>query len=131
MLTNECINEVSELVTEYDDIKVIEKAMLDNIGTGVGIAAVQIGILKRIIIIKINGEFVTIVNPCITSKSVDKKLSKEGCLSFPGKFVKKQRYYRITLQGSNTAFESVTYKLSGFAAFIAQHEVDHLEGIHI
>jgi peptide deformylase len=131
MFTNDFINIPSEMLTEYDDVKQIEMELLNNIGNGVGIAAVQIGITKSIIIVKINGEFVTIVNPVITSKSIEKKASKEGCLSFPNKIVKKQRHYRVTLQGVNTGFEPVIYKLSGLAAYIAQHEVDHVNGIHI
>jgi len=131
MFTNDYINVPSEMLTEYDDVKQIELELLNNIGNGVGIAAVQIGITKSIIIVKINGEFVTIVNPVITAKSLEKKTSKEGCLSFPNKAVKKQRHYRVTLQGVNTDFEPVMYKLSGLASFIAQHEVDHVNGVHI
>lgn len=130
-LTNVVINEISLPITEKDDVKSIEKLMFDNIGKGVGISAVQIGILKRIIIIKVNGQFVTILNPEIVRTGREKKESKEGCLSFPGKFVKKQRWYRITIKGISIARDAIELNLSSHAAYIAQHEIDHLNGIHI
>lgn len=131
MLDNSVINEISEPVDDTDDLEMIEMSLLENIGKGVGIAAVQIGLLKRVIIITVNGKLITICNPEIVRTGRDKKISKEGCLSFPGKFVKVQRYYRVTVKGLSVKREPIEINLSSHAAYIAQHEIDHLNGIHI
>jgi len=130
-LTNEVINQVSFPITLEDNPKQIEALMYENIGTGIGLAAVQIGILKRIVIIKVNGKFVTICNPEIIKKSQETRLSKEGCLSFPNKIVEKKRWYRITVTGTSVYGKPLELKLSGLASYIAQHEIDHLNGVHI
>jgi len=131
VLTNEVINEISEPVDDTDDLGMLEMLLLENIGSGVGIAAVQIGLLKRVIVITVNGKLLTICNPEIVRTSKEKKISKEGCLSYPGKFVKVQRYYRITIKGLSVKREPIELNLSSHAAYIAQHEIDHLNGIHI
>lgn len=61
----------------------------------------------------------------------DKKQSKEGCLSFPDFYTKKQRHYRVTVEFENEQREKKQVKLSGLAAFCVQHEIDHLEGVTI
>ena len=135
MLTNSVINQISKPVKLHLQVmlEIVQtvKLMEDSLGTGVGIAAVQVGILERIIIVKINGEFITMINPVIVKKSQQTKISEEGCLSFPGKMVKKKRNYRITVEYADLDLNPQLVKLSGLASFIAQHEIDHLNGLHI
>lgn len=135
MLTNSVINQISKPVKLHLqvmlEIEQTVKLMEDSLGTGVGIAAVQVGILERIIIVKINGEFITMINPVIVKKSQQTKISEEGCLSFPGKMVKKKRNYRITVEYADLDLNPQLVKLSGLASFVAQHEIDHLNGLHI
>jgi len=134
MLTNVVIHEVSEQVTDSNDVYALIQELKDNLTpTAVGIAAPQIGVLKRIILCKINGVWIPMINPYITFKhGTEKRLSKEGCLSFPDKYVKKQRLHRISVHYQNELLHPyVELKLSGLAAYIVQHECDHLDGVTI
>lgn len=130
-LTNDVINEVSQHIDENYNVESLDQLMVTSIGKGLGIAAVQISVLKRMIIITVNGKLVTVINPVITKTGKDKKISREGCLSFPNKFVKKQRWYRVTVEGISIDRQPLKLNLYSTSSFVAQHEIDHLNGIHI
>ena len=131
-LTNSVIHEKSVSVEPSDDIEdLIYDMMVVLQGKGIGLAAVQIGILKRVIIVKINGDFVVMINPVINRKGNDKRIKKEGCLSFPNLFTEKTRCYRVEVDFENKQREKVHLKLSGLAAACVQHEIDHLDGVTI
>lgn len=132
MLDNSVIHDIAEAVNQNEDISTILKNMKESLtSNAVGIAAPQIGVSKRIIMCKINGEWITMINPSWESRQNDKKISKEGCLSFPGVAVKMNRYYRVRVDYLDEDFSPHSLKLSASAAFIIQHECDHLEGITI
>jgi peptide deformylase len=97
---------------------------------GVGIAAPQIGFSLRIFIISYEGFNLNVLNPTI-SKEAGSEVSSEGCLSIPGKFYEVKRHSRLTLAGFDTSWRHFEVDLSGFLARIAQHEMDHLEGVTI
>lgn len=103
---------------------------LDDTGGCVGLAAVQIGVLKRVIIAKIGHNFVPFINPVIIKKSPETFMATEGCLSLDGKRqVKRHRNIKVgfeTPQGVKKV-----RALSGFPAQIIQHEIDHLNGVLI
>ncbi len=108
--------------------------MRDTLNPGVGIAAPQVGILKRIIWIqrfdKEGFPFEIYYNPVITSYSIDKQDCNEGCLSIPGKTgVTKTRAFSIVLRHQLRSGEYKTEEIEGFTAVIFQHEIDHLNGI--
>ena len=96
---------------------------------GQGLAACQIGVLKRVIVINSNGFRQAFINPRITKRYGGKITSKEGCLSFPGKQVLIVRFKQVIIEGFDEEWEPVTRKLKGQSAICAQHEVDHLDGI--
>lgn len=99
---------------------------------GIGLAANQLGVLDRIIVIHVNGFSSEIINPVITKYSGKTKISKsEGCLSFPGKRIDKKRDNQIVIEGFDRNWNPVRKKLRALGAFVAQHEVDHLNGITI
>lgn len=98
---------------------------------GIGLAAPQVGLAVRLIVIHAGSFKQEIINPVITKKYNGKAKSVEGCLSFPGKQVKKYRYKRIVIEGFDANWNPVKFNLKGMAAFCAQHEVDHLNGITI
>lgn len=132
MLTNEVIHKISEQVTDSDDIQAIIFSLKDNLtSTSVGIAAPQIGVLKRIIMCKINGIWIPMINPKWATTYMEKKQSEESCLSFPGKLVKKQRYYQIFVDYEDELKNPHIIKVTGLAAYIVQHECDHLDGVTI
>lgn len=97
---------------------------------GVGLAAPQVGVNERIIILDAGDGLVEIINPEI-SASEGSGCMAEGCLSVPGAEVEVRRAEKILLKGLDRNFKPVEYRLEGLSARIAQHEIDHLDGILI
>ena len=112
---------ISNLIKDLIETMDIEK--------GVGIAAPQIGVLKRVIIIDTGKGPQAFLNPEIISKSISKIEGEEGCLSVPGVFGIVKRHKRIKIQAMLENGERVTIKASDFSAVVFQHETDHLNGI--
>ncbi len=101
---------------------------------GIGLAAIQIGILKRVVVIDIskdkeNKNPLYLVNPEITFKSKEKTKYEEGCLSIPGQFAEIERAAECHLEYLDYNGESKDLKASGLLATCIQHELDHLDGI--
>lgn len=95
---------------------------------GVGLAAPQVGILKRVCVISRDGEhFYELVNPVITEKSGSQK-NIEGCLSVPGKHGEVERPLSMTVEAYDRYGVKQEYKLNGFMTVIFSHEIDHLDG---
>ena len=124
---------VAEKVNKDDDVSSLIvnmiRIMQDN--KGIGLAAPQIGISKRVIIVGTNNLRLVIINPIITKRKLGTTLSEEGCLSFPGLLKKIKRDKQIVVEGFNESWEPVKRKLRGLDSFIVQHEIDHLNGITI
>jgi peptide deformylase len=100
---------------------------------GVGLAAVQIGILKRIITVDISErnpehELIVLINPEIIERSGKKKV-REGCLSVPDYLADITRAKKITVKGLDRDGKELEICTSGFEAIVLQHEIDHLDGI--
>lgn len=96
----------------------------------VGLAAPQVGMSKRIVVIDYEGMEYTLINPVITKKSDETIVSEEMCLSFIGVApVKINRAKAITVEALDMNGEKKTYTLSGMVATIFQHEIDHLDGV--
>ena len=98
---------------------------------GVGLAAVQVGILKRIIVIDIYDEktpIVKLINPVILKQKGEREV-EEGCLSFPNKFAKVKRPVEVVVEGLNENGEKVKIKAVELLAQALCHEIDHLNGI--
>ncbi len=112
----------------------LKSTVLDPNNTGVGIAAPQIGVLKRVFLIqrfdKPDEPFEVIINPIIEWKSNLIQNGKEGCLSIPDTMGIVDRHYSIAisyeLPNGNVIKNEI---IEGFTAIIFQHEYDHLEGI--
>lgn len=95
---------------------------------GVGLAAPQIGVLKRVIVIDAGDGLIEMINPeIIEAKGSEKAV--EGCLSIPGVEGDVTRPSEIMVRGLNRDAEEVEYKAKGLIARIFQHEIDHLNGI--
>ena len=98
---------------------------------GVGLAAVQVGILKRIIVIDIYDEdtpIVKLINPKIVKQKGEREV-EEGCLSFPNKFAKVKRPVEVIAEGLNEKGEKVKIKATELLAQALCHEIDHLNGV--
>lgn len=98
---------------------------------GVGLAAVQVGILKRVIVIDTYEEdtpIVKLINPIIVKQKGSREV-EEGCLSFPNKFAKVIRPTEVVVEGLNENGEKVKIKAVELLAQALCHEIDHLNGI--
>ncbi|PIR67075.1 MAG: peptide deformylase [Parcubacteria group bacterium CG10_big_fil_rev_8_21_14_0_10_36_14] len=96
---------------------------------GVGLAAVQIGTLKRIILVEIDGNIGAYINPKITKRSLKKIAIEEGCLSVPGKNGYVKRSQKITVKTLNEQGDMIKLDLKNIPSIIFQHEIDHLNGV--
>jgi len=95
---------------------------------GIGLAANQVGILRRVFVFNDEGEDRVIVNPSITRSGGELETSEEGCLSLGPVRVPVERPLEVTLEGVDVAGKPVKLELEGLAARVAQHELDHLDG---
>lgn len=98
---------------------------------GVGIAAPQVGIKDRIFIADLQDGLGprALINPAITKRSRGTFLFEEGCLSVPGVYGMVERHKKVTLEARNVDGQPMSFQLARFPAVIAQHEIDHLDGI--
>jgi len=95
---------------------------------GIGLAAPQVGIGKRLVVIDIGEGLMTLVNPEIIYEE-GKEIASEGCLSVPGVFGNVQRAERVVVKALNQQGEEIRIAGAGLLARALQHEIDHLEGI--
>jgi peptide deformylase len=123
-------------VKDFDDsLKQLAEDMLRIMyeAEGAGLAANQIGRLKRIFVAAHEDEgelreFI-VVNPIIEERSEAQEKDVEGCLSIPGIGVEVERPVAVTLKGQNLSGEPIGVEAEGRLARIFQHEMDHLDGI--
>jgi len=108
-------------------IRDMEKTMLKK--DGIGLAANQVDVLKRIIIVNTKDGPLALINPKISRKSFKKEEAEEGCLSIPGVYGTVKRHYRITVSAYTRDATKIKMKAAGLFARVIQHEVDHLDGI--
>ncbi len=104
-----------------------------NSENGIGLAANQIGIQKRVCVINVK-EPIVLINPKIVKRSEEQFIFPEGCLSFPDSKVKTQRYVSIDVQSDNhdeiLSFSAESQDINdAFECVCVQHEIDHLDGI--
>ena len=144
---------IRKIVTEPDPIlkqisknidqvgKEEQKLMDDMLETmykadGIGLAAVQVGVLKRIIVMDISKdenkkEPMYFVNPIIKNKSIEKSVYSEGCLSVMNQFIEVERPSNCEIEYLDYNGEKKILNASGLLATCIQHEIDHLNGITI
>jgi peptide deformylase len=101
---------------------------------GIGLAAVQIGILRRLVVIDISKEEekkkpIFLINPSIVYQSKKTSVYEEGCLSLPGQFAEIERPAECTIRYIDYNGKEKELKADGLLATCIQHEVDHLNGI--
>ena len=97
---------------------------------GIGLAAPQIGVMRRLIIADIGEGLLSLINPEILDRRGEAFLL-EGCLSLPSVGVKVTRNESITVHGIDAAGRQVTRDFSGLMARVIQHDIDHLDGVLI
>lgn len=135
---NPVLRKAAEPVESFDDeLQRIVDAMYRRMfeSKGVGLAAPQVGLRKRIMVLNDTGDperpdrNLTLVNPKIVGRTGEKTLYDEGCLSFPQIYAEIERPDRCTVEAFDVQGNPVRAEYSGFQSRVVQHEYDHLEGI--
>ena len=113
-----------------DEIRTICAQMVETMlrANGAGLAAPQIGISKRIVVLDVDGEFHVLINPVLVETSDEVEQISEGCLSVPGVDATVDRATRAVIEGTTLDGETVRIEGEGFLARAIQHEMDHLNG---
>lgn len=103
-------------------IKVMREA------NGIGLAAPQLGISERIVIVAPQGKAVALINPEIIERD-GAEIAEEGCLSIPGLYGDVERAITVKVKALDKKGRESTWELTGLSARVVQHEVDHLDGV--
>lgn len=98
---------------------------------GVGLAATQVGVQKRVIVIDVDDELIALCNPDIVETSDETEVDDEGCLSLPGITVPVERPVKCVCTALDIKGRPVKIDAEGFLARVLQHETDHLNGLLI
>jgi len=136
------ITEESKIKTLCEEVKTIEEG--EKIGaqllkelteseSGIGLAANQIGINKRVCVINVK-EPLVLINPKIVETSEETFVFPEGCLSFPNKHIRTTRFVEVTVEADNhednLSFSAKSEDINdAFETACVQHEIDHLDGV--
>ena len=134
---NKILREKSLSVENVDrDIQILMDDMLETMyaAPGIGLAAIQVGIPKRVIVLDIKQKEgqknpIYLINPEIIEKSKNNSTYEEGCLSVPGQFAEIDRPDKCHVKYLDYYGEKKEIKAEGMLATCIQHEIDHLEGI--
>jgi len=134
---NPVLKKKAEPVTEFnEDLKQLFNDMLEAMyaKNGVGLAATQLGVLKRVIVVDItradeNPQVFLLVNPEIIQASKEKCEYEEGCLSFPEITETISRSRKVTVKAQDIFGKPIEIEGEGLLAIALQHEIDHINGI--
>lgn len=123
-----------EKAKEVKEVNSSITKLLDNMvdtmhsAEGVGLAAPQIGVSKRVIVVQVDDQLVELINPVILEKE-GANTAEEGCLSIPNMTGDVVRAAKVHVQGLNRQGEMLDIRADRLLARALQHEIDHLEGI--
>jgi peptide deformylase len=118
-------------VTVFDDelARVAERMIaLMHDAAGVGLAATQVGVLRRLFVFHVEDEDRVLVNPVLAETGKATEVNEEGCLSLGSVHVDVERPVEVTITGQDVTGAPVSYELEGLPARVVQHELDHLDG---
>lgn len=129
------LRKVSEPVAGFDEgLRSVVAGMFARMrkSKGVGLAAPQVGLRQRILVLNPTGQEeddLVLVNPAIIARAGDRTAFDEGCLSFPGIYAEISRPDRCMVQAVDLSGAPIEKEYAGFVSRIIQHEYDHLEGV--
>jgi peptide deformylase len=134
---NEALRQISVPVRKVDKetVKLIQNMTVTmDENSGCGLAAPQVGVLKRVIVVLLNQQtdqevVLAMINPEIIFQSKQTYIDTEGCLSVPGYFDEVSRYENIIVKFWDKKGREQTLKLADLNARVVQHEIDHLNGV--
>ncbi len=110
-------------------VRTMAETMYDE--AGVGLAAPQVGVAKRVIVFDVDDSLAALCNPVIVEASEETAVDEEGCLSVPGVTVPIERSVRVVCNGQTIEGQPITVEAEDLLARVLQHEIDHLDGILI
>lgn len=128
------LHQVAKPVTEFDDrLRQLVQDMAETMyaAPGVGLAATQVDVHERVIVIDVSDgkdQLQVFVNPRIVDSSADRKVYEEGCLSVPGVYDEVERPDRVRIEALDAHGKPFTIEADGLLAVCIQHEMDHLNG---
>jgi peptide deformylase len=132
VLGDEVLRKKCKPVTEVNDrIRMLLEDLEDTLkcdDNGAGLAAPQIGILRRLIVVNGPDGYLKLVNPCIVASEGEHEV-EEGCLSVPSRWGKLMRPEKVTVKAQNENGEEVMIEAEGDYTKLLCHEIDHLDGI--
>jgi len=120
--------EIKELISRMKET-MVNPPSLEEGSIAAGLAANQVGVLQRIIIVNFGKKLRGFINPQIVRQSRVKEVGKEGCLSFPGIWLEIKRAVWAEVRALDERGETIHLRVEGFLAKVFQHEIDHLDGI--
>ena len=137
---NPILRRKAHKITVFDnDLQRLVEDMVETLRAepGVGLAAPQIAVSSRVIVVEFGDEedeekpkkLYKVINPEIVEASEEKVPGAEGCLSVPGWVGEVDRHLQVTVKGFNLKGKPVKIKAKGWLARIFQHEIDHLDGV--
>ena len=129
-LGDDCLRKVCKPQEKFDlRLWLLLKDMADTMykAEGVGLAAPQVGILRRVVVIDIGDGLVELINPVITSRE-GSQCGREGCLSLPGRQGIVTRPNKVTVRALDRKGNEFELEAEGFMARAVCHELDHLDG---
>jgi peptide deformylase len=126
---------IAHEIEDFDDDlrRLVERMIiLMHEAQGVGLAATQVGVLRRLFVFEPDDDGPrAIVNPVVVERGEETVLDDEGCLSLQGVKVPVERSTRIVLEGKDPNGEDVRLELDEYGSRVVQHELDHLDGVLI
>ena len=128
---DDILRKVCRTQLTFDDrLALILDDMADTMykAEGVGLAAPQIGILRRYCIVDVGDGIIELVNPVIENQSGSQS-GEEGCLSIPGRYEEVERPMKVTVRAQDRNGKNIVITAEGFKARAFCHEIDHLDGI--
>ncbi len=126
----EVLRKISKPVTEFNQklwILLDDMAETMNQADGVGLAAPQVGILKRVVVIDVGEGLIELINPKIIGQK-GSQIEAEGCLSCPGEYGKVKRPSWVSVQAQDRHGNEIVREGTGLLAVAFCHEIDHLDG---
>jgi peptide deformylase len=120
-------------VEDFDDElrSLVERMKLLMVDAhGIGLAATQVGVLRRVFVFQLDeDEVAAVVNPEIVERGDESEVADEGCLSIQGITVPVERSLYVVIEGKDENGDAVRYELDDYEARCVQHETDHLDGV--
>lgn len=128
------LREKAQPVTSFDgELETLATRMIEIMrdAPGIGLAATQVGVVRRLLVYQVEGEAHALVNPEVEAVVDDTEIVDEGCLSLPGIVVPVERPLVIDVHARDLHGDVVEFTAEGLEARVIQHELDHLDGVLI